>query len=111
MNDTKRIESDNWRERIKMELAEIAGERSEVEKGWQRIRELEKAHSREVEIKEGKAYTHVGILKKIKRILPAKKTANDKRRGMAEIRKERIALEKKKEDLGKKREELEKRRL
>ncbi len=103
----EKAESDNWKNRIEKEFAEIARERSDAEKFWQKIGDLQINMNSKKETDKQATKKSEGILKRIKeKILPLKKTDGDKMRKRAEIQRERIALERKKEELRIKKEEL-----
>lgn len=103
--------SGTWKERIGEEFAKISSERSNAEKFWQRIKNLQINMNSKKETDKQATKKSGGILKKIKEsVLPAKETAGDKRWKRAEIQREKIALERKKEELRRKKEELAKKR-
>lgn len=94
----------NWKEKIEKEFEEIAREKSEIEACWQRIKGLDVTE-------KSMPHGHKGIVKKIKEmVVPAKRTANDKRWRRAEIQREKIILERKREELRRKKGELAKKK-
>jgi hypothetical protein len=103
----EKSKSDSWKKRIEKEFANIARERADADAFWQRIKNLDRGFSQVIETK-GKKHEHGSIFKRIKeKVLPSKKTGDDKRKKLAEIQRERMKLEKKREELRRKREELE----
>ncbi len=119
--------SGSWKERIGEEFAKISSERSNAEKFWQRIKNLQISMNSKKETDKQAIKKRVGILKKIKEsVLPSKEIADDKKNfapqnfcaqsalkadsgkrwRRAEIQREKIILERKKEELRKKKEEL-----
>ncbi len=79
IRDMEKAGSGSWKERIEEEFAKISSERSNAEKFWQRIKNLQINMNSKKETDKQATKKSGGILKKIKEsVLLAKETADKK---------------------------------